>query len=241
MMNEAERAKLKKLLKTLTVFYVIEIIAMVAVFINNGQQQEAITMGVFSAVLLGIIYFTTDIVFANNSSYYKIFPVYVISVMVILVVMFSTAYEKRFFIVGDMSFKFPKEIGFIYDKKDANNKCYYVEYYYDLCSIEVQKTLYNEEYQVFENIKNNVQLERKITDTIRKEDVYNSKFTEGKKDINGKEWKTFSTKIENMDYTIYYRIVDNDLYVMDVANYNNNPKECTKKVNEAFKTIEYKK
>ena len=144
------------------------------------------------------------------------------------------------FSIGDIQIKFPKENGFVYGFKDNNNKYYYAHYYFDNCSIEIQKTNNNSRYSVFENIKNNVKLDNKITDSISLKDIYNSNFTEGKEIINKKEWNTYYTQVDNIKYTIYYIVINDYIYQINTANYNENPAVCTDKINETFKTIKYK-
>ncbi len=210
-------------------------------FILNGQFNNAKYMGFLSGILFVIMLVSTRVIIKKNNNSYRYFPIYIVTLMFLFIIFMINSYEKRSYKVGNISFTYPNEIGYVYGLKDKNNKYYYTQYYYDNCLIEIQKYRNNPNNSEFTNIKNNIKLSSKITETVTKEDIYNSEFKDGTKSINGKEWKTSNTKVDTLKYTVYYKVIDSNLYVIESSNFHNDSKKCTKRVNETLNSIKYKK
>ena len=238
--------KVVPLIKNLLIAAIVEFIIIAIIFIANEQQNDAIMLGIIVFGFLLAFYVSIKLINENRPYFFERktnllrISVSIISFMILVIIVSLSTIDKRSYEIGNIQIKFPKEKGFIYGDKDANNKYYYTHYYFNNCSIEIQRIYNNNEYSIFENIKSNIKLDNKITENIRLEDIYNSKFTERKEIINGKEWTINYTQVGTIKYTIYYIIIDDYIYQIGTANYNENPTICTNKINETFKTIKYK-
>lgn len=245
MENDNKNVVVPSVINVLACLLFLEIIIFSVIFIINGQVKNAIDISIINTTGIFIAYIcmkrTLKInpnFLANNTNILQVAST-IITFMGVLFISCSFMIDKHSYKIGDIQIKFPKENGYIYGRKDANKKYYYAEYYHNYCLIEMQKSGNNSRYSVFENIKQNVKLDNKITDSVSLEDIYNSNFIEGKATINGKEWNTYYTQVDNVKYTIYYLIIENDIYQINTANYNENPSICTNKIDETFKTIKY--
>lgn len=246
-MNDDNKVtKLMAIIKKLEGFAILESIIMAAIFIINNQLNKAIVILVLSFCflafyrsLLKLILRSKHKLFASENVATLYFSLPIIYFMIIIFILFTPDINKRSYTIGEIKIKFPKEIGFIYGNKDESKKYSSVHYYYDYCSIEIEKFYNDTTYSIFDNIKNNANLNTKITNNVRLIDIYTSEFINGKEIINGKEWTTYYTEVDTIRYTIYYMVIDDYIYQMSISNYNENPAMCTNRVNETFKTIEY--
>ena len=243
--NEDKSITIPTIIKRTFYLLILEIVIFVIIFIINGQLNNAVNLSILTFCVFFIIYACIrkvmkkhPIFFENSANRFWVVST-IITYMIMVLIFCSSMIDKHAYKIGDIQIKFPKENGFIYGLKDTNNKYYYANYYFDHCLIEIQKIRNDSKYSVFENIKNNVKLDNKITDTVRLKDIYNSKYSEGKEIINEKEWNTYYTQIDNIKYKIYYLIIDDYIYQISTANYNENSLVCTNKINETFKTIKY--
>lgn len=235
------------IIKIILILSILVVVTMISAFIINEQLKTAINLGntffivfivLFSCILL-TKYFDPDLL-KSKLALFMLASLIIFS-MAILLINYNSSFIIRSYKIGDIQIKLPIGDNHIYGLKDANNKYYYAQYYNDNCLIEIQKTLYNKEYSVLENIKRNIKLEQKITETIKYDDIYNSELTEGKNNIYGIEWNTYYTEVDNIKYTINYLIIDDYIYHINTANYNEKPEVCNNKIDEAFKTIKYNK
>ncbi len=243
--NEDRNNIIPPIIKGAVCLLILEIVIFAIIFIINGQSKNAINLIILNFLTLIILYICIRKIITIHPYFFTtitniIWVAFtIVSIMIIESMFTFSMLDKHLYKIGDIQIKFPKENGFVYGFKDPNNKYYYASYYFDHCLIEIQKIRNDSKYSVFENIKNNVKLDNKITDTVRLKDIYNSNFSEGKEIINEKEWNTYYTQIENIKYTIYYLIMDNYIYQIGTANYSEKPLICTNKINETFKTIKY--
>ena len=244
--NEDKNIMIPPIIKGTVCLLILEIAIFAIIFIINGQTKNAIYLIILVFLIILLLYICIRKIITIHPYFFaditnKIWIVStIVSIMIIELMFTFSMLDKHLYKIGDIQIKFPKENGFVYGFKDTNNKYYYAHYYFDNCSIVIQKTNNNSRYSVFENIKNNVKLDNKITDSISLKDIYNSNFSEGKEIINKKEWNTYYTQVDNIKYTIYYIVIDDYIYQINTANYNENPAVCTDKINETFKTIKYK-
>ena len=235
--------KIPPIIKYLSIFVIIEAMVMIILYLFNGQQRDALLTGITAVGVLLILYLSIKMITKNMPYFFENknnslrYIIALLGVIFMLLIMFSL--DKLTYQIGSIQVTFPKEKGFVYGEKDGNNDYNHAYYYFDYCSIEVKKVYNNTNYSIFDNMKKNMNLESKITDEIRIKDIYNSEFTEGKETINEKEWNTFYTKVETINYTIYYTVIDNYIYQINTENYNINPDVCTKKIDQTFKTIKY--
>lgn len=235
-----------KTLSNLAKAAIIELLFFIAIFINNGQKNDALQLciiGFGTLLLLYIIVKTCN----KNKPFLLHKPqisftlsIGIIGFMMMICVFSNYMFIKRSYKIGNIQVEFPKGDAMIYDFVDSKNHNYYIEYYNNYCSIELQKIHYNNNYSILENIKINERLEQVITDNIKVEDFYNSNFTEGTRSINKKEWSTYYTEIDKIEYTIYYIIIDNDIYKISTTNYNKDSKACNNNIDKTFESIKYK-
>ena len=233
------------LLKILLLVWLLIAVCVSIIFALNGQYNDTKFYSIMEMCLIIVMYLLIRKIVKDDPYYFNktinlfTFSCYIITFIIILIIMSFNSYVVRTFTIGDIKVTFPKENGFIFGLKDDNKNIYGAKYYFDYCSIEIKKIYNNSDLPVLENIKNNEKLEQKITDEIRIGDIYNSDFTTGEATINGKSWVTNYTKVANIKYTIYYLVIDDYIYQIDTANYNDNSKVCTDKIDETFKTIKY--
>ena len=236
----------------ITIFEVLGIIALLEgiiltlLLIINRKVFDALMLCVFIIITLFIIYFGVKGIHKKNPSLFIQTPISLyaysfcfIALMVIYVMIFNTSYDKLSYRIGDIQVKFPKDRVDVYGLKDTNNKYYYANYYIEKCLIEIKKIDNNKNYTIFENIKNNIEPEKKITGLIKLKDIYELEFTEGNEIINGKEWTTKQVNKEPIKYTLYYTVINDYIYQIDTFNYSSDPSLCTNKIDETIKTIKY--
>lgn len=234
-----------KIISSLLTAYFLEVVILLILFVYNGQMNKILPICCTGFGCLALFHICLKIINIKNPYFLQntinIFFVAssIVGCMIVLLFSMQSMITKFSYKIGSIQIKFPKGDAMIYDYTDTRNNNYYIEYYSNKCSIEIQKIHNDSNYSTFENMKQNALLDNKITDNVQIKDIYNSDFSEGTRIINDKQWSTYYTQVDNIKYTINYIIIDNEIYMISTANYSDNSKACIDKIDKTFATIKY--